>query len=109
MQLLSLDAELLFPLRQFPFSAQTLGFSYEMKHLKHSKFQTKYNVCEIRANLSLKINISMLKSPKYGSDIILNLYVVAQIYRHLANWATSLLKGRIKFYLKLKKLNCLKI
>ena len=35
MQLLSLDAELLFPLRQFPFSAQTLGFSYEMKHLKH--------------------------------------------------------------------------
>ena len=35
MQLLSLDAELLFPLRQFPFSAQTLGFSYEMKHLMY--------------------------------------------------------------------------
>ena len=54
MLLLSLDAELLFPLRQFPFSAQTLGFSYEMKLLKYSKFQTKFNICGIRANFRLQ-------------------------------------------------------
>ena len=37
----------------------------------------------------------MWKRPWYGRDIILNLYVVARIYRHLAISATSLLKGRI--------------
>ena len=53
--------QLLFPVRQFPFSALTFGFSNEMKYLKYLKFQTKFNICGIGANLRLKNQYSYVK------------------------------------------------
>ena len=47
--------------------SQTLGFSYEMKHLK---LQTKFNICEIRANLSLKSQYFNVKKKVHNMAMI---------------------------------------
>ena len=64
------------------FSGRTMGFFIWIKNLKkYSKFQTKFNIREKRANLTTKNQYVIVK--KVHDLLIITFYVVAWIYRHL--------------------------